>query len=175
MSKRVIKVDLSPDGIDHAIAEVQRFKQDLLNAMTELLNTLGLRAYGAATLYLESNAKVFSSNLINSLKYTEAGGKKKAFVLRCDAVATSGGEPRHYAAYVEFGTGIYGGGHPEEDLVGWISNMSGKGDDGWAFQNATTGKWYTTKGQPSTPFMYNARMTVRNEVPKFTATIFAKL
>lgn len=172
MSKRVIEFDLSPEGLDKAIRSLEKFKNDMMNALTDLLNTLGLRAYGTANLVLENNAKVFSSTLINGIRYEKADGKKRLFLLRADPVDEKG---HHYAAFVEFGTGIKGGGHPDEGAVGWKSNASGKGEAGWAFQNTTTGMWYITHGQPATPFMYTAYATVRGEVPKFTATVFAKL
>jgi len=167
LSKRVIRFELSPEGIDKAIEEIERFKIDMLKAMAEVINALGLRAYGTATLTLESNAKVVSSELIDSLAMSDkATFDNRVFFVRTDC---------EYAVFVEYGTGIKGAEHPEASRVGWEKNQKGKGEAGWPFFSEAFGEWYTTHGQGATPFMYNAKMTVKNEAEKYVATIFGRL
>lgn len=56
----------------------------------------------------------------------------------------------YYSAFVEFGTGIKG-----ESRDGYISNASGKGEDGWFFVD-DDGVLRFTHGMPAHRYMFNA-------------------
>lgn len=77
----------------------------------------------------------------------------------------------YYSAYVEFGTGIKG-----ESRDGYVSDASGKGEEGWFFRTED-GELHFTHGMPAHRFMFNAinDYVVGNEYQKIFSRCFNKI
>jgi len=71
-----------------------------------------------------------------------------------------------HAIYVEFGTGIVGKDkpHKEANKFGITYDRNEHKEKGWIYPKDN--RFYWTKGQPSKPFMYNAKLRLDRAIPK---------
>lgn len=169
MSKRVIRFELSPEGFDKAIEEIERFKQDLINACNDLLRQLWLLGLNTAQAVLTATTDGWTGQLEESLEL-ESGWNAETRTAR---IRTS----VEYAAFVEFGTGIEGANSEQSGFPhpGYTPDGRGRGEAGWWYYNPNDSKVHWTQGEPAKPFMYTALATIRGSAGGFAATIFAKL
>ena len=167
MSKRVIYVDLSPEGIDYAIKELEKFWAEFKAACDTLVKQLTTLGVETAQSVLEYTTDGWTGQLEESI-YTESGWDENN---RIGRVRTS----VPYAAYVEFGTGIAGqfDSHPDAGTVGWVYDINGRGEAGWWYYNPNDDEWHWTIGEPAKPFMYTAYTRIRDNAGRYTATVFA--
>ena len=170
MGKRVITFDLSPSGIDHALEEIEKFKNDLIKACNELIKLLTSHGIEAAAMVIEATTEGWTGQLLQSI-YQGSGWKAqtRTGIVRADAP---------YAAFVEFGTGIKGKAGAIESPFphdGYEPDGMGHGLAGWWYYNPNDDKVHWTQGQQSKPYMYTAFARVRSDTPSVVATVFAKI
>ena len=128
-----IDIDLSTEGLNRAIAEIQLLAEKLQPAMTQLIEELVKQGIdiAKAELFAFDNPAFDTGALHDSIN----GG-----MLDSDTgVVTTG---VMYAVYVEYGTGFY------------ASNGSGN-QNGWVYYDTRLGKFRHTWGMAPRPFMYN--------------------
>lgn len=170
MSKRVISFELSPEGLSHAVEEVERFRDDMIKACDELLRQLTEFGVETAITQVELRTDGWTKELEYSL-YGESrfDGPNRTGIVRTTCP---------YAALVEFGTGVEGESnpHPEPDVVGWDYDSEGHhGDEGWWYYNPNDDRVHWTKGEPSKPFMWYTRLYVELEAPSAVIRIFSAI
>lgn len=176
MAKRVFQSDLSKDGIQKLIKQLEEYRDKtlpgLLNTFVKKLSQKGVEIAKAEIVSLDA---VFTGDLFNGIT-TRSGGSTKdtvTFFIVADS---------EHAAFVEFGTGLIG---KEEPYIGelppgvnWeyvvgkqlVANIA-KGVYGWFYNK--NGSWYFTQGMPSRPFMYMTSLELMNEVVSIAKEVFA--
>lgn len=170
MSKRVIYVDLSEEGIDYALKELEKFKKDFITACNELIKQLTALGIDTAQSVLTFTTNGWTGDLEKSIYQYDKKWDAENRIGRVHAETP-------YAAYVEFGTGIKGaeGEQSEFPHPGYVPDGQGRGEDGWLYYNKREGWRHWTWGEPAKPYMYAAYARVRDNAGRYTATIFSKL
>lgn len=102
-------------------------KQQITKGLTEC----GMQAVTYATRSLTDSGAVDTGNLRNNVVFEVDGSAIEPFMVI--------GTNVEYAPYIEFGTGIG-------------STLGGR-QTPWKWQDAKTGKWYTTRGMQARPFI----------------------
>lgn len=167
MSKRVIKVSLTEDGIDQAIQELKRYKKWLLERTQKFLEALAEEGLQIASAKF-GEATYDGTNDV-SCSIEERGESKVAVLALGSAVL-----------FIEFGTGIkYPDDHPEAGKHGMTRGQYGYGlgklQNGWRYSGdpGTNGEVITsgkhagevhTYGNPANMSMYQ---TMRELEVKF--------
>lgn len=167
MSKRVIKVSLTEDGIDQAIQELKRYKKWLRERTQKFLEALAEEGLQIASAKF-AEATYDGTNDV-SCSIEERGESKVAVVALGSAVL-----------FIEFGTGIkYPDDHPEAGKHGMTRGQYGYGlgklQNGWRYSGdpGTNGEVITsgkhagevhTYGNPANMSMYQ---TMRELEVKF--------
>lgn len=161
MSKK-IKVELSDEGIDNAIREVRRYKEWVLAKEVELRQKLADRGAQVARIHFTGAAYDGNNNITVRVDNT---GNIAAIYAEGSAVA-----------FIEFGSGLFGYGHPQAGEFGmgpgtWSDGPEGKGhwDDpnGWYY---THGK--KSRGNPPAMGMWNAVRTMSEEILIIAKEVF---
>jgi len=142
-----ITFDLSVDGLDKAIKEVNLIRTKLKPAMERLINELAKQGAVIAKAQLimfdrpAYDTGILSSSIVNIPFDGEAG------YVKTDCP---------YAIYVEFGTGPRGAGSPHPLGGGYRGT-------GWKYYNERYGHVLFTYGMGSRPFMYNTMRSLESE------------
>ena len=156
-----IEFSLSEMSIENAISELQRFREDLVDRLSELAQYLISYGQEIARMQLVEMDAQFTGELIeegiHGIYYKEQ---------HCGAIYTD----KWYAMFVEFGTGFVGEINPHHPLegseIGWVHDVNEHGPGGWWYP-APWGWWIPSKGKykgqpmawsqgmPARPFMYN--------------------
>ena len=156
-----ISMDLSPESIDHAIAEVNLIRNSLHPAMMHLISKLA-----------EKGVEIARAELIffdDPAYYTGTLSESVMFKMHEDGATISAGEgaisgygDTSYAVMVEYGTGVYG------------ADINGHGWEGWTYLNPNDGKWHHTVGMPARPFMHNTLVDLEEEARSVGGRIVAE-
>ena len=164
MAKKVIKVSLSEKGIDRAIRDVNRFKEEFLEKCNRLVEALTDEGAEIARIQVRQLEAWFTGELMNSIEgyYSPTAN---VGIIKAGA---------YYAAYVEFGTGVVGSQSPHPDPQGWQYDVNGHGDSGWVYYDDYSGKFRWTKGFKSRPFMYNTARELEKSCVKIAKEVFGK-
>lgn len=174
MSKKIISVELSEAGIDEALKEIERYKQDVLRK--EKL----LRQRVAEVLEAEAQSG-FNSAIADDLTDSSGGpqyGKVDVVTNnRGDVtVVVANGED---AVWIEFGAGVYHNGpvgsspNPYGQRLGFTIGGFGKGNgrkELWGFYE--NGELKLTHGTPAAMPMAKAVTTLCNELPRIAREVF---
>lgn len=155
-----INMKLSTRSIEQAIRNVERFKQDVIRKVHQLVQMLV--DYGveyAKSTVIEMGA-YFSGELESSIEGYYSPALGAGFI-------TAGAE---YACYIEFGTGIKGKGKPHPAPQGWKYDMNNHGEKGWFYFK--DGEWHWTKGMESRPFMYETAKELETIVLYMAQEVF---
>lgn len=161
---RKITLDLSTRDINRAIRELQRYKKELNEKVSRLIETLTDYGVDVAKAQVRELGAWYTGELESSItgyfSPTVGVGVIKA------------GSP--YAVYVEFGTGIVGQTSPHPDPKDWQYDINKHGEDGWIYFNERDSRWHWTKGFESRPFMYNTARELEKECVRIAREVFAK-
>lgn len=161
---RKITLDLSTRDINRAIRELQRYKKELNEKVSRLIETLTDYGVDVAKAQVRELGAWYTGELESSItgyfSPTVGVGVIKA------------GSP--YAVYVEFGTGIVGQTSPHPDPKDWQYDINKHGEDGWIYFNERDDRWHWTKGFESRPFMYNTARELEKECVRIAREVFAK-
>lgn len=146
MSKR-IKIRLTSESIDKAIAEVKAYRDHIVEATQRLGQALVDEGVEIARMKITAMDAIETGELLGSIEGFFDG---KHGYIKTDS--------RH-AAFVEYGTGIVGATNSsiEPKPSGWQHDANNHGDLGWFYQN---GRW--TKGMPPRPFMWETWLELCN-------------
>lgn len=181
MGNKVIKIELSESGIDKAIAELEAYKQEIIQ------KALTLRTKVAERLQ-EYAEQGFAGAIVDDIIYTKEGKvRAKAQPITADVtvsvthgdtlsiVFTQGSD----AVWVEFGTGVYHNGtpgsspHPHGAELGMLIGTYGDGNGKkgtWGFNK--DGTTYLTHGTPAKMPMSQSMNTVLNEIASIAKEVF---
>ena len=165
MGKTVISFDLSARGIDKAVRELEKYRNDFIRKCNELIRQLTEYGCEFAKMEVLRLGAFDTGNLADSIQgYFEAD--TGIGFIRADA---------WYAVYVEYGTGVVGmrESHPQP-ASGWVYDVNNHGDNGWVYFSAHGGnaQFHWTKGQPSKPFMYNTYRELHQKAHDIASEIF---
>lgn len=145
MSKHVINVELSTQGVNQALKELAEYKAQLKKRVAALVATLTDMGVEIAKAQVMSLGAVYTGNLESSIQGYYSPGTGVG-IIQAGA---------WYAAFIEFGTGIMGAGSPHPAPEGWAYDVNGHGDAGWWYYDSIDDQWHWTQGQAARPFMYN--------------------
>ena len=153
-----VKIPLSRDNVTKAIAEIRRYRNQLLpNKINAVLRQILIRGVEIVREEITSLGAVDKGELLNSVQYKI--DKNRGYI----TVGTD------HCAFVEFGTGTKGENSPYPavlpDGVSWSYNTGPtvtevNGVKGWWFNG-----WFCT-GMPSRPYMYNSAQRLKSEIPQ---------
>lgn len=164
--KKVIKVKLNPKSIDNAIKELDEYKRDLERRVQLLVKTLTENGAEIARAKVVEMKKYYTGELLNSIdSYLFGFGGAPVGFIRVNA---------EYGMFVEFGTGIKGTEnqkHPAHSAFNWAHDTHKHGDSGWLFP-MDDGTYRRTKGQASSPFMWETAQQLKEEFPKIVKEVF---
>lgn len=156
---RVVRVPLIADGIDEAIAELERYEKSLKQKATQIVQRLAERGMETARLRF-SNAQYDGSNDV-SVSMENRGEMTRAVI----AVGAT-------TLFIEFGTGVrYPDDHPEAAKHGMVrggyGHHLGRNPNGWRYkgnpgtngERIQTGRHageVRTHGNPANKCMYGS-------------------
>lgn len=138
-----IYMDLSPESIEKAIAQVNAIRDHLQPAMTQLVHYLaekGVEIAKAHLIFFDDPA-YYTGSLSESITYVQ--DEKGATVTAGEGLGSGADDGCSYAWFVEYGTGVFG------------ADINGHGLAGWSYVNPNDGRWHHTIGMPARPFMHN--------------------
>lgn len=168
MGKTVIRFSLSEKSINQAIAALESYKKDFNRKCNELLKQL--TDYGAEFAKLEVlRLGAFDTGELAESIHGFYDPDSHVGFIRADC---------WYAIYVEYGTGVVGAGshgdspHPQAGEHGWVYDYNHHGENGWVYFNEREGMVMRTKGQPSSPFMYNTFRELQQKAHEFAKNVF---
>lgn len=164
MSKRVIRVPLSPDGVEQAIREVEGFKAELVHKCGELVERLTDLGVEVARLQVTALGASYTGELAESIQgyYSPSA---------CVGIIRAGA---WYAAFVEYGTGVVGASASHPNPQGWAYDVKAHGEAGWNYFNDRDGRWHHTAGQPSRPFLYNTARELERQCERIAWEVFGR-
>jgi hypothetical protein len=170
-----IKCSLAPSSIDSAIKQLEEYKRSLEEKADELARRLADFGYAVSYGYLSLH--VFDGNTAASLDVIEDGPGRYVLYAASEAIL-----------FLEFGTGLKGGGNPKGDELGYgPGTYPGKGHwndpKGWWFETSDprlivhtskkTGKSYGhSYGMSAVMPMYNASKDMRSEILNIAREVF---
>ena len=163
MSKKII-FGLSTKEINRAIREVEKYKAELSNKMSMLIEALTDYGVEVAKAQVRELGAWYTGELESSIT-----GYFSPTV--CVGIIKAGAP---YAIYVEFGTGIVGAGSPHPAPAGWRYDVNNHGEAGWWYFNDRDQKWHWTKGIESRPFMYNTVQILERESARIAKEVFRR-
>lgn len=159
MATKTISFTLDASSIARAIRELEQYRDDLVNAVNELVRKLTEDGIRVAAVNVQRLGALDTGELADSFMgvYDEVG---QMGFLRTDC---------WYAVFVEYGTGVVGQGSPHpgpwvppivfyKDRIYTQHDTYGHGDNGWWYISEHDGHRHWTKGQPSRPFFYQTYM-----------------
>lgn len=155
---RDIEVDLNSASIQAAIKEIEDIRKRLPMAMRTLIDAMAQKGVeiARAELIFFADPAYYTGELSETVRYSMQGN---------NAVIAAGHEgernPGFYAAYVEYGTGIYNPG-------------STRGEEGWVYWNDRDERWHWTNGMPPRPFMHNTYNDLIQEIEASGGRILAE-
>lgn len=150
MSK--FKATLSEKSLKNLLKQVEKYREKVESASTELVTMLTEQGVSIAKLNASHMNIYDSGELMNNIdsRYDGKIGK-----------IVSGAA---HSAFCEFGTGVVGkeSQHPDPP-PGWVYDVNEHGEEGWWYYN-DQGEKRWTKGMPSRPYMYDTARMLRNLV-----------
>lgn len=174
--RKVIKGDLSTQGIRKIQEELEKYKNDVIYKTRLLAETLAEKGVEIARVRVADLDAIFTGELIQSI-HTEYKGSVPngaTFMLVADS---------DHAIYVEMGTGTIGASSPYPGKIPVVyaqgkhfvtlSRPFGKypaGTYGWFYYK--DGQLYFTQGMPSRPFMYQTSLELMRIVEKTAREVF---
>ena len=154
---REINIDLSTADLTAAIAEIRSIQRKLPKAVKSLVEYLAKKGVEIAKAHLIffPDPAYYTGELSESIRYS-MDGENSAVI----AAGNEGGSG-FYAAFVEFGTGIF-------------NENSNRGFEGWYYYNDRDGRVHWTNGMAPRPFMGLTFYDLETEVKAVGGKIVAE-
>ena len=162
MSTKVISFGLNTKDINRAIREIDKYRKELIRKCNELIQQLTDYGTEFAKFEILRLGAFDTGELADSIHGFFDPESRVGFV-RADC---------WYAIYVEYGTGVVGADNPHPEPTGWYYDVHHHGNNGWVYFNEREGKAMRTKGQPSSPFMYNTFRELQQKARDMASTVF---
>ena len=167
MSRFILKnidITLTPESLQKAIDEVEKFQKDLSHALAELASRLMEQGVEVAKMEIAQMHAVYTGDMYDNT-YGFYNWNTHTGVIIVDVP---------YAVYVEYGTGIVGAWnpHPQAGELG-INYGVNHGYEGWVYKG-DDGKFHWTQGMPARPFMYNTLRDLEVEAERRGGKIIAE-
>lgn len=164
VAKKIIKLSLSVDSIDNAIAELKAFRDSLEGKKDKLLEELAKIGVKEASLRFTTAMYDGVNDSSVSLETTKGGY----------AIVAKG----HAVAFIEFGAGVYhntGEPYPNprpDGIVGIGEYGKGYGKrQAWGFKDES-GELVITHGNPAAMPMWYASEEMRSKIQKIAREVF---
>ena len=162
MSTKVISFGLNTKDINRAIREIDKYREELIRKCNELIQQL--TEYGAEFAKFEVlRLGAFDTGELADSIHGFFDPESRVGFVRADC---------WYAIYVEYGTGVVGANNAHPEPTGWYYDVHHHGNNGWVYFNEREGKVMRTKGQPSSPFMYNTFRELQQKAREIASTVF---
>jgi hypothetical protein len=72
-----------------------------------------------------------------------------------------------YAIFVEYGTGVVGAANPHpQPAEGWTYDVNSHGEAGWSYWDDKRQRYFHTKGQPASAFVYRTMEYMKSQAGK---------
>lgn len=162
MSTKVISFGLNTKDINRAIREIDKYREELICKCNELIQQLTDYGSEFAKFEILRLGAFDTGELADSIHGFFDSESRVGFV-RADC---------WYAIYVEYGTGVVGADNAHPEPTGWYYDVHHHGNNGWVYFNEREGKVMRTKGQPSSPFMYNTFRELQQKARDMASTVF---
>lgn len=166
MGKKTISFSLSEKSINQAIRDLEDYRKDFLRKCNELIRQLTQHGEEIAKMEVVQLGAFDTGNLHDSIHGYFDPDVGIGFI-RAEA---------WYAVYVEYGTGVVGArnAHPNAGAHGWIYDHNHHGENGWIYFSAHNGQcqFHHTRGQVSSPFMYNTFRILQKQAQEIARTVF---
>lgn len=175
MAKKVLKSDLSTEGLERLQRDLEKYKNDVIYKTQLLAERLSERGVEIARLRITDYDAIFTGELLQSIhnEYKESNKYGAVFVVVTDS---------EHAAFVEFGTGQNGIDTPYPntlpDGISWdyavgktIRKNPKTGRYYW-FYPGRDGKWHYTEGMPARPFMFETAQELTQIVTQVASEVF---
>ena len=172
--KTIASIDMTLDAksIDNAIREIRHIKEQLVEAMNDLIRKLADEGVKEAKAQVAAMDAVDTGELERSIYGYYDPDSRIGYVIAGAA----------HAFYVEYGTGIVGAGepHPDPKSAAWAYDVNDHGEGGWWYPSEKG--WYLaddgtrlawTKGMPARPFMYNTMVWLEEAARALGRTILS--
>ena len=160
---KTIEMELTPASIRNAIKEVEKFRKDLMLALSRLVERLVEQGVEVAKMEIVSIGAVYDGDLYDSI-YGTYNPETHIGTIYTDC---------EYAVYVEYGTGIRGENSPHPEPNGYQYDKNGHGADGWVYKGED-GQFHWTDGMPARPFMYNTLRELEIEAERRGGKLIAE-
>lgn len=179
MAKKILKADLSVQGIRKLQEDLRKYQYNLVRKCRLLAEMLAKKGITVA------NAKIGESPLGKYVSIqtniTEEQAGCKAILIATGEVKESDG----YASFntllaIEFGAGIHHNPTPNPSAdkfglgVGTFPGQIHAFEDGWYYWDDKAQEWRYTHGVKATMPMYSADMAIIKDVVKTAKEVFAK-
>lgn len=177
MPKKVFKSDMSVNGIDSLIRELQKYKDDLPNKCKKLVSEL-----------LQSGVEVSKARISDSPlgKYVTVTTNLSSEKMGCKGILLAKGAVKEQDGYapfsillaIEFGAGIHYNPTPNPNAdkfglgVGTFPGQIHAYEDFWFYWDENTQEWKPTHGVKATMPMYSADMEIIQNVVKVAKEVF---
>lgn len=179
MAKKVLKTDLSLDGIEALKRQLLQYKDDLPKKCQKLVSSL-----------LQSGIEVASTSISESPlgKYVTVSTNISSEQMGCNGILLAKGAVKEHEDYepfsillaIEFGAGIYK--NPKANPlttemgygVGTFPGQTHAFQNVWYYWDENSREWKPTSGIKATMPMYNASEDIRNKVIKTAKEIFGE-
>ena len=177
MPKKVFKSDMSVNGIDSLIRELQKYKDDLPNKCKKLVSEL-----------LQSGVEVSKARISDSPlgKYVTVTTNLSSEKMGCKGILLAKGavkEQEGYAPFsillaIEFGAGIHYNPTPNPNAdkfglgVGTFPGQIHAYEDFWFYWDENAQEWKHTHGVKATMPMYSADMEIIQNIVKVAKEVF---
>ena len=177
MSKKVFKSDMSVNGVDSLVLELQKYKDDLPNKCKKLVSEL-----------IQSGVKVSKARISDSPlgKYVTVTTNISSEKMGCKGILLAKGavkEQEGYAPFsillaIEFGSGIHYNPTPNPLSaemgygVGTFPGQIHAYEDFWFYWDENAQEWKPTHGVKATMPMYSADMEIIQNIVKIAKQVF---
>lgn len=179
MPKKVFKSDMSVNGIDSLIRELQKYKDDLPNKCKKLVSEL-----------LQSGVEVSKARISDSPlgKYVTVTTNLSSEKMGCKGILLAKGAVKEQDGYapfsillaIEFGSGIHYNPTPNPlsaEMGYGVGTFPGQvhamEPGGWYFWSEEKQQWIHSYGVKATMPMYSADMEIIQNVVKYAKEVFA--
>ena len=166
MGRKTISFSLSEKSINSAIQQLEEYRKDFLRKCNELIRQLTEAGEEFAKLEVLRLGAFDTGELADNIHGFFDPDVGVGFI-RAEC---------WYAVYVEYGTGVVGKRGPEHPAAvahGWVYDVNNHGDSGWVYYNEREGRVMRTKGQESSPFMYNTLRELQQKAHELCGIIFS--
>lgn len=164
MGTKTISFSFDVKSINAAVKELSSYMDEFKRKLDELIRRLTEEGKEIAQLQVLTLGAFDTGELADSIQGYYSPSLRAGFI-RAGA---------WYAVYVEYGTGVVGASSPHPMPGGWAYDVNSHGESGWVYMSDRDNQFHWTKGQPSSPFMYNTLRELERIAARVASEVFDK-